>query len=82
MGRPDAVENVNVIWGETGVDKTETFILRRTGEKECLATLSASIVTTLQERAVICGTKGNLYMPKPHMAEGFTLTRVDGTQET
>ena len=81
LGKPDAVEHVSVLWGQTGVDETETVTLRWSEPKACLATLSASIVTSLRERAVICGTEGSLFMPRPHMAEGFTIVHQDGTQE-
>lgn len=83
LGQPDAEVSAGVLWGDSGVDETESVALRWTGrEPHCLATLSASIVTNLEERAVIHGTKGVLRMPKPHMAEGFTLTRADGTTES
>lgn len=82
LGEPDADVSASVLWGDSGVDETESVALRWTRRQPaCLATLSASIVTNLEERAVIHGTKGVLRMPKPHMAEGFTLSRADGTQE-
>lgn len=82
FGPPDDVTPVQVIWGESGVDETETVTLRWSSRPvPMLAVLSASIVTNLDERAVIHGTKGVLRMPKPHMAEGFTLTRFDGTED-
>lgn len=83
LGEPDEDMSASVVWGESGVDETETVALRWTRRPvPCLATLSGSIVAGLQERAVICGTKGRLVMPKPHMAEGFTLIRPDGTEES
>lgn len=83
FGPPDAVTPAQVIWGESGVDETETVALRWSGrDVPLLATLSATIVTNLDERAVIHGTQGVLRMPKPHMAEGFTLTCFDGAAET
>ena len=82
LGEPDADVSASVLWGDSGVDETESVALRWTRRQPaCLATLSASIVTNLEERAVIHGTKGVLRMPKPHMAEGFTVSRADGTQE-
>lgn len=82
LGEPDAAMDACVQWAETGVDETETVSLRWSGRKPaCMATLSGSIVTALEERAVICGTQGRLMMPRPHMAEGFALVRPDGSRE-
>lgn len=81
LGPPDAEAAVSVLWGETGADVTETAVLTwRNRQPACMAALSASIVTALQERAVIHGTAGTLHMPKPHMAQAFTLLRSDGTE--
>lgn len=83
LGQPDAAVQPSVLWGGTGVDVTETVALTWTQRQPaCMASLSASIVAGLDERCVIHGTKGTLHMPKPHMAEGFTLRRSDGTAET
>jgi len=82
LGPPDGEMQADVLWGGLGVDVTENVTLRWTKRQPaCMAALSASIVARLDERAVICGTEGTLTMPKPHMAEGFTLCRRDGTQE-
>ena len=81
LGQPDEVVRPHVLWGETGVDVTENVILTWSRQPSCMAALSASIVTRLEERCTIHGTKGTLHMPKPHMAEGFTLRRSDGTEE-
>lgn len=83
LGQPDAEITASVLWGDSGVDETESVALRWTcREPKCLATLSASLVANLEELAVIHGTKGVLRMPRPHMAEGFALTRADGTTES
>lgn len=82
LGQPDDTVYPAVLWGDSGVDETETVTLTWRGRSPaCMAALSGSIVTNLDERAVIHGTRGVLHMPKPHMAEGFTLRRADGTQE-
>lgn len=81
LGLPDADVEASVLW-EGGVDVTESVLLRWTNRRPaCMATLSASLVANLDERCVIHGTKGTLYMPRPHMAEGFTLTADDGARE-
>ena len=36
----------------------------------------------LPERAILHGTKGTLYMPKPHFSGEYTLTLNDGTVQT
>lgn len=79
LGVPEAVEGVSVRWTDTGVDETETVTLRYPG---CLATLSASIATNLNERAVLHGTKGTLHMPQPHFSGEYTLRLNDGTVQT
>jgi len=82
LGKPDAQVQPHVLWGASGVDETEHVTLTWTERQPpVLAALSGSIVANLEERAVLCGTKGTLHMPKPHMAEGFTLTRNDGTTQ-
>ena len=82
LGEPDGEMAASVLWGRTGVDETESVALRWTRrDPACMATLSASIVAPLEERAVICGARGRLYMPRPHMAEGFTVIRADGSRE-
>jgi len=79
LGVPEKVENVSVRWTDTGVDETETVTLRYPG---CLCTLSASLAVNLPERAILHGTKGTLYMPKPHFSGEYTLTLNDGTVQT
>ena len=79
LGKPEKVENVSVRWTDTGVDETETVTLRYPG---CLCTLSASLAVNLPERAILHGTKGTLYMPKPHFSGEYTLTLNDGTVQT
>ena len=79
LGKPKKVENVSVRWTNTGVDETETVTLRYPG---CLCTLSASLAVNLPERAILHGTKGTLYMPKPHFSGEYTLTLNDGTVQT
>ena len=79
LGKPEKVENVSVRWTETGVDETETVTLRYPG---CLCILSASLAVNLPERAILHGTKGTLYMPKPHFSGEYTLTLNDGTVQT
>lgn len=79
LGEPTGEASCTVHIGETGVDETEAVSLTWPG---CVGTLSASITTNLDERAVLCGTKGTLRMPKPHMAEGFTCTLNDGATDT
>ncbi len=79
LGMPEKVENVSVRWTDTGVDETETVTLRYPG---CLCTLSASLAVNLPERAILHGTKGTLYMPKPHFSGEYTLTLNDGTVQT
>lgn len=79
LGVPEKIEGVSVLRAGTGVDETEAVTLRYPG---CLATLSATIAANLDERAVLHGTLGTLTMPKPHMAEGFTLRLNDGTTRT
>lgn len=82
LGRPDDAVQCSVLWGGEGVDVTENVTLTWSQRKPaCMAALSASIVTVLDERAVLHGSEGVLHMPKPHMAEGFTLRRFDGTVE-
>lgn len=71
MGVPEKIESVAVHWAPTGVDESEIVTLRYSWG---LATLTASIAAPLEERIVLHGTKGTLRMPKPHMAEGFTLS--------
>lgn len=81
FGCPDQELQAVALW-RGGVDVTENVLLRWTHrEPACLAALSASIVTNLDERCVIHGTAGTLYMPKPHMSEGFVLVRTDGRRE-
>ena len=79
LGKPEKVENVSVRWTDTGVDETEAVTLRYPG---CLCTLSASLAVNLPERAILHGTKGTLYMPKPHFSGEYTLTLNDGTVQT
>ena len=79
LSKPETVENVSVRWTDTGVDETETVTLRYPG---CLCTLSASLAVNLPERAILHGTKGTLYMPKPHFSGEYTLTLNDGTVQT
>lgn len=77
LGEPEGMAGCAVHFGQSGVDETEAVSLIWPG---CVATLSASITTNLDERAVLCGTKGTLRMPKPHMAEGFACRLNDGTE--
>lgn len=80
FGPPERRMQASVIWGNSGVDETETVTLRWLDRSPALiATLSASITAALDERAHICGTGGTLHMPKPHMAEGFDMIAPDGT---
>ena len=79
LGKPEKVENVSVRWTDTGVDETEAVTLRYPG---CLCTLSASLAVNLPERAILHGTKGTLYMPKPHFSGEYTLTLNDGMVQT
>ena len=78
MGVPEAVESVAVHWAPTGVDETETVILRYPWG---LATLTASIGVRLDERTVLMGDKGQLRMLRPHFGSDFILRRPDGTEE-
>lgn len=77
LGPPDEKMQAAVLWGATGVDENEAVTL--TWGSECLAVLTASITANLDERAVLQGPLGELRMPKPHMAEGFTCRLNDGT---
>ncbi len=77
LGRPDDAMQATVRWGPTGVDENEAVTL--TWPDGCIAVLTASITANLDERAVIAGPGGELRMPKPHMAEGFTLRGQDGS---
>ena len=78
VGIPEKVENVSVHWASTGVDETETVILRYPWG---LATLTASIGVKVDERAVLMGTEGQLRMLKPHYGTEFVLRHPDGTEE-
>ena len=76
LGAPDAIETVAVHWAPTGVDETESVVLRYPWG---LAHLTASIAARLDERASLNGEKGTLTMPKPHCGPGYTLRLDDGT---
>ena len=78
LGVPEKVEHVSVHWASTGVDETETVILRYPWG---LATLTASIGVKVDERAVLMGTEGQLRMLKPHYGNEFVLRHPDGTEE-
>ena len=76
LGAPDAEMTATVGWDENGADITDVVTLTWSGQQPtCCGKLSASLVDSWKERAVIVGTRGRLMMPKPHMAEGFTLRR-------
>ncbi len=77
LGTPDDDFRATVHWGPTGVDENEAVTLKC---GDCTVVLTASITANLEERAVIVGPEGELRMPKPHMAEEFTLRRTDGAQ--
>lgn len=77
LGEEISTGEPRVLWTNTGVDGTESVTLRYA---DCLADLSASIETNLEERCVICGTQGRLHMPKPHMSTGFVRIMNDGTE--
>ncbi|MGN0970773.1 MAG: Gfo/Idh/MocA family protein [Aristaeellaceae bacterium] len=76
LGAPDGHGQPIVTWGPSGVDETEAVILTWPG---CMAVLSASITTNLDERAVISGPGGTLRMAKPHGGKRFTCVTADGT---
>lgn len=78
LGVPEKVESVVVHWASTGVDETETVLLRYPWG---LATLTASIGVRLDERTVLMGTQGQLRMLRPHFGSDFVLRRPDGTEE-
>lgn len=76
LGAPDAEMTATVGWNEKGVDVTDVVTVTWSGQSPaCCGKLSASLVDAWKERAVIIGTCGRLAMPKPHMAESFTLRR-------
>lgn len=80
LGAPDETAAVRVVRDARGTDVTEAVLLTwQRRQPPCMAMLSATLLAPLEERAVIHGTRGKLYMPRPHMAEEFTLTRADGT---
>ena len=79
LGVPEKIEHVAVHWAATGVDETETVLLRYPWG---LATLTASIGVKVDERAVLMGEKGQLRMLKPHYGNEFVLRRPDGSEET
>ena len=79
LGVPDKVESVAVHWASTGVDETETVLLRYPWG---LATLTASIGVRLDERTVLMGNQGQLRMLRPHFGSDFVLRHPDGTEET
>lgn len=79
LGVPDKVESVAVHWASTGVDETETVLLRYPWG---LATLTASIGVHLDERTVLMGNQGQLRMLRPHFGSDFVLRHPDGTEET
>ena len=77
LGVPDAVEGVHVTWAPTGVDETETIVLRYPfGHVE----LCASVGVQLTEHIAIHGRDGYFYMLKPHYTDDFTLRMRDGTE--
>ncbi len=81
LGKPAEEMQAAVQWGPSGVDESEAVLLSwpEKGPKACVGVLTASITANLDERAVLSGPGGELRMPKPHMAEGFTCKRADGT---
>lgn len=78
LGEPEAVEGVFVNWAPTGVDETETVILRYPFGH---VSLCATIGVWLTERTSIHGTKGMFTMPRPHYSNEFTLRTLDGAEQ-
>ena len=77
LGEPEEIAGVFVNWAPTGVDETETIILRYPFGH---VSLCASIGAWLTERFVLNGTKGAFTMPRPHFTDEFTLRTLDGAE--
>lgn len=59
----------SVIWSGSGIDKTEQVTLQY---PSMIASLKASFGCMMEERMVICGDKGRIIIPKPHVcSEAF-----------
>lgn len=78
--------NVSVVAAPSGVDETETMLLTLSGG--LTATVRSTLASGMDERMELCGTRGRIVVPKPHMAksailfdsEGHQIERFDDTQ--
>ena len=62
----------------TGVDETEAMLVTLSGGLP--ATARTTLASRVEERMVLCGTKGRIVVPKPHMADSALLFDGEGRQ--
>ena len=69
------IENVAVSIADTGVDASDFIVLRK---KNSLFTIRTSLITPIEERMIIYGTRGKIIVPKPHIGGQADLLGPDG----
>ena len=67
-----------VIAAPSGVDETDVLLLSLSGDLP--ATVRATLASRLEERMTLCGTKGRIVVPRPHMAQTAILFDAEGRE--
>ncbi len=75
MGQSPSGIQVAARWGETGVDVTDHVVLQY---PDCMATLTASIVASMEDRLVVYGSQGRIVLPAPHYGSEAFLYDAKG----
>ncbi|MDO4866086.1 MAG: Gfo/Idh/MocA family oxidoreductase [Clostridia bacterium] len=77
-GRTIERMSARVTAAPSGVDETEALLLSLSGGLP--ATVRATLASRLEERMTLCGTRGRIVVPKPHMAQSAILFDADGRE--
>ena len=78
--RPAVSCHVETVWGPTGVDVTDTALLRLEGDLPVQT--HCTLVSPIREHLTIHGTEGTLVIPTPHYASGFECRDASGKLRT
>lgn len=76
MGHGYSDCEVSALWHESGVDTVNHAVLRY---KDCLSSMTTSIVGPLEEKMILYGEEGKIILPSSHYATKAYLYGKDGS---
>ena len=77
-GRTIEEMSARVVAAPSGVDETEALLLGLSGGLP--ATVRTTLASRIEERMTLCGTRGRIVIPKPHMAQTALLFDAEGRE--